>query len=221
MAEETSLLASLGAKDLAKMEQTMRQMVQGTENITAKLAVLNEKTSSITSVITTITKVADQTNLLSLNAAIEAEKAGEHGKSFSVIAKEIRRLADQTANATLDIEKMISEMINAVTEGVIGVDKFTEEIRSGVSQVSQVSEKLTTIIEQVGEQALGFENVNQKMQGLSEGALQINNSMELLSDTASKTSLAIHQFSQAIEMLTNLAHKMRNLVAKTKKFKNF
>lgn len=216
-AEETSMLASLGAKDLAKMEQTMRQMVQGTENITAKLAVLNEKTSSITSVITTITKVADQTNLLSLNAAIEAEKAGEHGKSFSVIAKEIRRLADQTANATLDIEKMISEMINAVTEGVIGVDKFTEEIRSGVNQVSQVSEKLSTIIEQVGKQALGFENVNQKMQGLSEGALQINNSMELLSETAGKTSLAIHQFSQAIEMLTNLADKMRNLVAKTKK----
>src|SRR5207302_1442110 len=82
-------------------------------SITGKLAVLNEKTTNINSVVTTITKVADQTNLLSLNAAIEAEKAGEYGLGFAVVAMEIRRLADQTAVATYDIEKMVKEMQSA------------------------------------------------------------------------------------------------------------
>ena len=72
-------------------------------SVWAQLAVINERAANITSVVTTITKVADQTNLLSLNAAIEAERAGEYGQGFAVVAREIRRLADQTAVATLDI----------------------------------------------------------------------------------------------------------------------
>ncbi len=116
-AEQTSTLAALVKSGLGKMESVMRQMVEASANIAGKLAVLNEKAGGITTVITTITKVADQTNLLSLNAAIEAEKAGEHGRSFAVIAREIRRLADQTATATLDIKKMVNEMMSAVSAG--------------------------------------------------------------------------------------------------------
>ena len=97
----------------------------------AKLAVLNEKASNINQVVTTITKVADQTNLLSLNAAIEAEKAGEHGRGFAVVATEIRRLADQTAIASYDIEQLVKEMQSAVSAGVMGMDKFSEEVRRG------------------------------------------------------------------------------------------
>ncbi len=110
---------------------------------------MNEKTGNINSVVTTITKVADQTNLLSLNAAIEAEKAGEYGLGFGVVAMEIRRLADQTAVATYDIEKMVKEMQSAVSAGVMGMDKFSEEVRRGVEEVRQVSAQLAQIIHQV------------------------------------------------------------------------
>ena len=85
----------------------MKQLVESTASVSAKLGMIREKADSINAVVTTITKVADQTNLLSINAAIEAEKAGEYGRGFLVVAREIRRLADQTAVATLDIETMV------------------------------------------------------------------------------------------------------------------
>jgi methyl-accepting chemotaxis protein WspA len=216
-AEQTSVLATQGKAGLNQMESIMRQMVEASANIASKLAVLNEKASTITSVITTISKVADQTNLLSLNASIEAEKAGEHGRSFSVIAREIRRLADQTANATLDIEKMVNEMVSAVSAGVMGVDKFTEEIHTGVAQASTVSEQLSKIIEQVQQQTTSFESVNQGMQAQTLGAEQINESINQLSESAQQTTESIRQFHRAIEQLNNAAKEMQGAVAKIKR----
>ena len=127
----------------------MRQVMDAAGSINAKLAVLNEKAGNINQVVTTITKVADQTNLLSLNAAIEAEKAGEYGRGFAVVATEIRRLADQTAVATYDIEQMVKEIQSAVSAGVMGMDKFSEEVRRGMQEVQQVGGQLSQIIQQV------------------------------------------------------------------------
>jgi methyl-accepting chemotaxis protein len=210
-AEQTSGLALKGKDSLMNMESIMRHMVDASGNIAAKLAVLNEKAGNITSVITTITKVADQTNLLSLNASIEAEKAGEYGRSFAVIAREIRRLADQTAVATLDIEKMVNEIMTAVSSSVMGVDDFTQEIRKGVEQVRTVSEQLALIIGQVQEFTARFELVNQGMQAQSTGAEQINEAIAQLSQTAQLTSESIHQFHKTIQELNNAANELRIL----------
>lgn len=135
VAEDTAQLANSGQSAITRMETTMRQIMEASGAVTARLALLSEKTANINSVVTTITKVADQTNLLSLNAAIEAEKAGEYGLGFAVVAMEIRRLADQTAVATYDIEKMVKEMQSAVAAGVMGMDKFSEEVRRGVEEI--------------------------------------------------------------------------------------
>ena len=118
----------------------MKQLAESTASISAKLGMIREKAGNINVVVTTITKVADQTNLLSINAAIEAEKAGEYGRGFLVVAREIRRLADQTAVATLDIERMVRQMQDAVSAGVMEMDKFTDEVRSGVGQVTQINQ---------------------------------------------------------------------------------
>lgn len=215
-AEETSELATLGKAALDQMQVIIHQLVEASSNISGKLGVLNEKAGTITGVVTTITKVADQTNLLSLNAAIEAEKAGEHGRSFAVIAREIRHLADQTASATYDIEKMVNEMVSAVSAGVMGVDKFSAEIQNAVSQVSTVSQHLTKIIEQVQNQTASFESVNQGMQAQSLGAKQINESIIQLSEVAQQTADSIRQFHRAVEQLNNAAQEMQNSVVKLK-----
>lgn len=127
------------------METTIKSMEEATQIVSAKLGTINEKANNITSVVTTITKVADQTNLLSLNAAIEAEKANEYGKGFAVLAREIRRLADQTAVATLDIDQTIKEMRSVVTAGVMGMEDFAEKVHNSVEEVRKVGAQLALL----------------------------------------------------------------------------
>jgi methyl-accepting chemotaxis protein len=216
VAEETAHLAGSGQAAIARMEGTMRQIMDASGSITAKLAVLSEKTSNINSVVTTITKVADQTNLLSLNAAIEAEKAGEYGLGFAVVAMEIRRLADQTAVATYDIEKMVKEMQSAVAAGVMGMDKFSEEVRRGVEEVRQVSTHLAQIIHQVQTLSPRFQTVNEGMHAQATGAEQISETLTQLSEAAHQTAESLRQANHAIEQLNGAARGLQTSVARFK-----
>ncbi|MDW8308350.1 MAG: methyl-accepting chemotaxis protein, partial [Verrucomicrobiales bacterium] len=188
VAEDTTQLANSGQSAITRMESTMRQIMEASSAVTAKLALLSEKTANINSVVTTITKVADQTNLLSLNAAIEAEKAGEYGLGFAVVAMEIRRLADQTAVATYDIEKMVKEMQSAVAAGVMGMDKFSEEVRRGVEEIRQVSAQLAQIIHQVQTLTPRFQTVTEGMHAQATGAQQISETLLQLNEAAQQTA---------------------------------
>jgi len=216
VAEGTGQLADTGRTGLGNMEGTMNQLAEATTSISSKLSVISEKAGNINSVVTTITKVADQTNLLSLNAAIEAEKAGEYGLGFAVVAREIRRLADQTAVATLDIEAMVKEMQSSVTAGVMEMDKFSEEVKRGVRTVGEISGQLGQIIEKVKELTGQFEKVNEGMKAQSQGAEQITEAMVQLSEGAKQTSESVKQSNEATEQLREAA---RALQAETSRFK--
>ncbi|HRU07190.1 MAG TPA: methyl-accepting chemotaxis protein, partial [Candidatus Brocadiia bacterium] len=149
VAKETEGLADTGRAGLQDMGGAMRVLDQATMSVAEKLEVIRDKADNIGAVVTAINKVADQTNLLSLNAAIEAEKAGEYGLGFAVVAREIRRLADQTALATLDISGMVKEMQSSVSSGVMEIDKFTREVKRGVEMADEISLRLERIIERV------------------------------------------------------------------------
>jgi methyl-accepting chemotaxis protein WspA len=209
-------LAGSGQAAIARMETTMRQIMDASSSITGRLAILSEKTTNINSVVTTITKVADQTNLLSLNAAIEAEKAGEYGLGFAVVAVEIRRLADQTAVATYDIEKMVKEMQSAVAAGVMGMDKFSEEVQQGVEEIRRVSIQLAQIIHQVQTLTPRFQTVNEGMHAQATGALQISETLTQLSESAQQTAESLRQSNMAIEQLNGAARGLQTSVARFK-----
>ncbi len=215
-AEQASALAGAGQVGLLRMEDTMRQVMGAAELVNAKLGILNEKASNINQVVTTIVKVADQTNLLSLNAAIEAEKAGEYGRGFSVVATEVRRLADQTAVATYDIEQMVREIQSAVSAGVMGMDKFSEQVRRGMGEVQEVGEQLSQTIDQVQALAPRVVVLNEGMQAQATGAEQITQALTQLGEATGQTVESLRQASFAIEELNQVAGSLRSGVSSFK-----
>jgi methyl-accepting chemotaxis protein WspA len=211
--QDTTTAATNSQQDLARMQNTMQQLMAATSSIANKLEAISEKANNINTVVITITKVADQTNLLSLNAAIEAEKAGEYGLGFSVVAREIRRLADQTAVATLDIEQTVKEMQSAVSTGVMEMDKFAREVEQGVQDVDNVGGQLGQIIDQVQNLTPQFEAVNQGMEAQSEGAQQISEAMIQLSETSIQTAESLREINRAIEQLNEAAQNLRQEIS--------
>jgi methyl-accepting chemotaxis protein WspA len=214
VAEQSAVLAGQGQSGLTHMEDTMQRVMDAAGSINAKLSVLSEKAGNISQVVTTITRVADQTNLLSLNAAIEAEKAGEYGRGFAVVATEIRRLADQTAVATYDIDQMVKEIQSAVVAGVMGMDKFSEEVRRGIREVQQVGGQLTQVIQQVQALAPRVESVNDGMQAQASGAEQITQALTQLGEAAQQTVDSLRQSGQAIDELNRVAIGLRGGVSR-------
>ncbi len=214
VAEQSAVLAGLGQTGLIDMESTMRRVMDAAGSINAKLAVLSTKAGNISLVVTTITKVADQTNLLSLNAAIEAEKAGEYGRGFAVVATEIRRLADQTAVATYDIDQMVKEIQSAVAAGVMGMDKFSEEVHRGMEEVQRVGGQLSQVILQVQALAPRLESVNDGMEAQANGAEQITQALMQLSEAAQQTVDSLRQSGQAIDELNRVAIGLRGGVSR-------
>jgi methyl-accepting chemotaxis protein WspA len=212
--EQASALAGSGQTSLARMEETMRLVTDAGTSINSRLIVLNDKAGHINQVVTTIAKVADQTNLLSLNAAIEAEKAGEAGRGFAVVATEIRRLADQTAVATFDIEKIVKEMQSAVTSGVMGMDKFSEEVRRGMQEVQHAAQQLSQIIQQVQALPPRFNAVTEGMQAQATGAEQISEALRQLSEASQQTVDSLRQSNEAIGGLNQVASDLRGAVSR-------
>jgi methyl-accepting chemotaxis protein WspA len=213
IASATARLAGEGRGQLESMEAAMKSLDTATANVAERLAAINEKAVIIGSVVTTITKVAEQTNLLSVNAAIEAEKAGEYGRGFLVVAREIRRLADQTAQATLDIERMVEEMQGAVSTGVMEMDRFSDQVRRNVGDTRNINRSMSEIIGSVDEANRSFGTVREGMQSQATGAAQIAEAMTTLSSNAKSSGEAVREFSRATDTLNRSICVLKEAIA--------
>jgi len=216
MAEQTTVAADNSINDLNHIDSVMYQLLDATQVVSNKLEVMNERANNISRVVTTITVVADQTNLLSLNAALEAERAGEYGAGFAVVARQIRRLADQTAVATLEIEEMIKEMQLAVSIGVTEMGKFTKSVARSVEDVDKISDHITEVIQQMQGLTPRFEQVSQSVDEQSQGAQQISEAMEHLSQASQQTAGSLRETNHALEQLDEAAHSLKTEIARFK-----
>ena len=200
-AERTAGLAHEGRQGLKGMERSMQTLGSASDSISGRLATIRSKAARINSVVTAITKVADQTNLLSLNASIEAEKAGEAGAGFAVVAREIRRLADQSAVATLDIEQIVEEMQEAVASGVAEMRQFSDAVQGGIGAAETIQGQFGEIIERVESIAPRYETVQEGMQNQSVGARQISEAMWQLTETARQASDSVNDLNEVSRRL--------------------
>ena len=211
-AKEVTGMAAAGEQELASMAGNMGQLDRVTGVIAERLGTISDRANNIDQVVFAMTKVADQTNLLSLNAAIEAEKAGEYGAGFSVVAREIRRLADQSAIATLEIEALVKEMQTAVSVGVMEMDKFTHQVSEGTGKTARLSEQVASITRKVQSLLPPLSQVNEGMEAQSVSASQIREAMEQLSLGTDQTMRSLQETNGALELLQETAYSLQTAV---------
>lgn len=212
-ADYTSSSTGKAQANLVSLDASMQDMVHATDAINATLADLTEKAETINDVLRAMTKIADQTNLLSLNAAIEAESAGDAGRGFSVVAVEIRRLANQTSISAFDIEKMVKEMQNSVSASVDGMDRFSRNIRDGVRNVKNVTDQLTGVVGHVNNLIPQFDIVLEGMKSQTAGAQQISEAVGQLNEVSQHTSQSLITTGRAVEQLQRAAASLQTSVA--------
>ena len=214
VAADTAHVADAGRENLSEVGDTMAHLEQSTTEFAERLATIRQRAEDINMVITTITKVADQTNLLSINAAIEAEKAGDYGQGFIVVAREIRRLADQTAVATLDIERLVEQMQEAVNTGVDEMGRFATEVKTGVDRVAGISGQFSDVIDKVQGLSHRFDSVKQGMQAQAAGAQQITDALVTLNDGSRAAADALREFKDASQHMVQAVDGMTDTVSR-------
>ena len=198
-AHEAARIADEGREGLDAMSESMRELDEAMTVFTRKLATIRQRAAGITSVVTTIAKVADQTNLLSVNATIEAEKAGEAGRGFRIVAQEIRRLADQTALATKDIERMVRDMQSAVSSGTMEMDRFRNEVSDRIRAVAEVGDRLTRIVDPVRGVTQSLEQLHEGMEGQAASVRQVRDAMDRLRGGAGGSVAATESVAAAVD----------------------
>jgi len=208
-AEEMSATVNEIAQNAAKAKTISENAVQQSQTTSSKINVLGKAAEKIGRVTETITEISEQTNLLALNATIEAARAGEAGKGFAVVANEIKDLAKQTAEATVDIKDQISEMqdttdatitdikvisdvIDEINDVITTIATAVEEQSAATSEISenvaQASAGIGEVNENVAQSSVAVQSVNQDITAISSGAREINNSSNNVNQNALELS---------------------------------
>ena len=159
-------------------------------SVTRKLSEINENAEKISALITTISDVSLKTNMLSLNASIEAEKVGESGLGFAVVSRQIRRLADKTSKASKDIEEIVGQMQSSVNTIVMEMDKFGANIRANSLTTVETADKLSSTISNMEGIGPKFDNAMARISELTEtasGMADLVNSLSGGSEEVNKT----------------------------------
>ncbi|HOJ42678.1 MAG TPA: HAMP domain-containing methyl-accepting chemotaxis protein [Syntrophorhabdaceae bacterium] len=173
---------------------------------------LGERSVHIGEIISVINDIADQTNLLALNAAIEAARAGEQGRGFAVVADEVRKLAERTAQATSEIEEMIKAIQNEVTKAVEIMDNATKKVDTGVKLTAQAGEALKEIVKSSNELQLMVQQIASATEEMSATSEQISKEILDIASASRDTTASSQETAQAAVSLSRIATKLDETV---------
>jgi len=198
-------------QDTAHGMETIREKVNQTSEIISEMG---QRSSQIGAIIELIDDIASQTNLLALNAAIEAARAGEHGKGFAVVADEVRKLAERSASAAKEIDTLIKTIQRNVTSAVQAMEESAQEVAKGVELANQSRDSLTGILSSAENSKRIGENISLAAGKMSALANKMVSSMDTISSIVEENSAAAEQMAansdevtQAIETIASVSEE--------------
>ena len=197
---------------VAGMERIREQM----ENIAQTVVLLSEQSQSIGGIIATVNDLADQSNLLAVNAAIEAAKAGEQGKGFAVVAQEIKSLAEQSKQATAQVRGILSDVQKATGNAVMATEQGSKAVEAGVKQSEQAGEAIRALSETSSEAMQATVQIVASSQQQVVGMDQIGVAMENINQAGAQTAASMKQAEIAAQNLHELGQKLKKLVEQFK-----
>ncbi len=217
IANTTQEKARTGAEITQKCMTAINTVREESLTLRTNMNALAEHAQSINTVMGVISDIADQTNLLALNAAIEAARAGEAGRGFAVVADEVRKLAEKTITSTSDVAKAISAIQHSTEENVKQVDVAVAGIEEATTLANESGLALKDILEMAEMSAGGVRNIATASEEQSATMEEMTNAIEIINNTANETRSAMEEASHAVMSLSVQAQELTNIVENLKK----
>ncbi|MGC2062167.1 MAG: methyl-accepting chemotaxis protein [Thermodesulfovibrionales bacterium] len=208
--------ANEGGKVVGRSVEAVKSIAVAVAESADTVKNLGEKSTQIGEIVNVINDIADQTNLLALNAAIEAARAGEQGRGFAVVADEVRKLAERTAKATSEIRGMIGGIQAEVDGAVLKMETSTQQVQVGVACSIQAGNSLKSIVESVGGLQSMVQQVASATEEMSTASEQVSGDIQAIADSSSQISTGSNQISQSAFDLARLATTLHGVVAQFK-----
>ena len=210
---ESGELAAEGEKVISQTMQEVRQASTSAAQSEERIRTLESQSEQISSVVSVIKEVADQTNLLALNAAIEAARAGEQGRGFAVVADEVRKLAERTAASTQEITKTIESMRQGARSAVEGMHSVVQQVEQSVQLSSHANEVMIKVGKGSREAVAMVGEISSAMREQTEASHSIALQIESVAQMSEEGSAAANESARSAHDLEQLANSMKNMVA--------
>lgn len=215
-AEESGRVAEDGGAVVSDTVQTMRHIRESVSASSKIVEELGRRGDEIGEIIAVINDIADQTNLLALNAAIEAARAGEHGRGFAVVADEVRKLADRTTQATEEVAKTIRAIQTETKVAVERMDSGNKQVEQGVVRASEAGESLERIMTRAREVSGMIQSIAAAAEQQSAAGTQISRGVESISAVTTQAATGAAEAASAAEQLSHKAEELQKLVGQFK-----
>ncbi len=213
-AEDTKTKASAGSAVVEESMRSIDRVNAVSANLKDAMAALGDQTQAIGRVMSVISDIADQTNLLALNAAIEAARAGEAGRGFAVVADEVRKLAEKTMTATKEVGQAVVSIQQSVAGNIQNVDQAAVAVSEATGLAGKSGDVLREILELAEASAREVAGIAAAAEQQSAAAEQINKAMNEVSEVVESTSSGMHESAQAVHALADLSGDMDQIIVK-------
>jgi methyl-accepting chemotaxis protein len=201
-----------GRKSVQNAVESMQGIQNQVDAIATKILNLSEQTQQIGEIIQSVNEIAEQSKLLALNASIEAARAGEHGRGFSVVAGEIRNLAEQSKEATKQVKSILSEIQQATNSAVVATEEGSKKVATGVELANQAGDTIEHLAQTTEEASDAGNLISASARQQTTGVEQVAEAMQQIDESTRENAVSLKQVEEASQILKNISDDMGSLI---------